>query len=256
MGTWIEIPKTLWLLQNARRRSLQWERGLKFNRQMNYPDHAQSFPAMGTWIEIHLKTRKSAEWLVVPCNGNVDWNYSEIFANIFKRCRSLQWERGLKCALSHSICTCLCRSLQWERGLKCKHCKRRSGRKGRSLQWERGVKYEELEEWIAENSRCLLWDRGLKCCSVVSVSRHLSVVPCNGNVDWNIFCPTHIIFSFRRSLQWERGLKFVYLLYGCGLRRSFPAMGTWIEIPNIICCAHNIASRSLQWERGLKYNIH
>ena len=123
------------------------------------------------------------------------------------------------------------------------------------------------------------------------------VVPCNGNVDWNDSGNTlyaGLITSFpamgtwiemplsagwgldveSRSLQWERGLKFLHqlgqsLLYPSfpamgtwiemilnGIRRerfsSFPAMGTWIEIFTNSLYLSNSPSRSLQWERGLK----
>ena len=35
-----------------------------------------------------------------------------------------------------------------------------------------------------------------------------------------------------RSLQWERGLKYVYIDPSAAGLASFPAMGTWIEIYN------------------------
>ena len=37
-----------------------------------------------------------------------------------------------------------------------------------------------------------------------------------------------------RSLQWERGLKFVDVSISPITPPSFPAMGTWIEIPCIL----------------------
>ena len=52
MGTWIEILLQLGYIGGYCCRSLQWERGLKFTRNMNETMLSLSFPAMGTWIEI------------------------------------------------------------------------------------------------------------------------------------------------------------------------------------------------------------
>ena len=89
------------------------------------------------------------------------------------------------------------------------------------------------------------------------------VVPCNGNVDWNMKFSAGHWWQTRRSLQWERGLKYrlqdtgIHLLrrslqWERGLKckaevivhclsRSFPAMGTWIEMLRLwvwvsLCC--------------------
>ena len=56
----------------------------------------------------------------------------------------------------------------------------------------------------------------------------------------------------RRSLQWERGLKYKYNTGVIAYAWSFPAMGTWIEMPGTKKKALSISRRSLQWERGLK----
>ena len=148
----------------------------------------QSFPAMGTWIEIRYLVEVEIWDCVVPCNGNVDWNVLVAIFFHSLHCRSLQWERGLKFQAS-------VQSL--------------SGQTGRSLQWE----------------------RGLKCTPNHYHNKHSVVVPCNGNVDWNIFS------RFRP----------------CGGIQSFPAMGTWIEILRTVNTWTNQHRRSLQWERGLKY---
>ena len=50
MGTWIEINLVSKRIHQIQRRSLQWERGLKYR----YPDYETRFRH------------------VVPCNGNVD----------------------------------------------------------------------------------------------------------------------------------------------------------------------------------------
>ena len=151
------------------RRSLQWERGLKYGKPAAAMPYVVSFPAMGTWIEILLLNRESWIASVVPCNGNVDWNYFSFYKWLNLLCRSLQWERGLKYFGGQD-----------------------DGRaeKGRSLQWERGLKYSH---WTEEKGR-------------------ETVVPCNGNVDWNSSPFLQICSERCRSLQWERGLKFC-----CGL---------------------------------------
>ena len=50
MGTWIEMSLLIHTILEHPRRSLQWERGLKYQGQV-YP---------------------ASPWHVVPCNGNVD----------------------------------------------------------------------------------------------------------------------------------------------------------------------------------------
>ena len=71
------------------------------------------------------------------------------------------------------------------------------------------------------------WIEILSSRLILSIS---SVVPCNGNVDWNISSHTSIWFHDRRSLQWERGLKYLKYFSWLTKSMSFPAMGTWIEI--------------------------
>ena len=118
MGTWIEIQQCHSYGSPRRRRSLQWERGLKLKYEFadaellgrslqwerglkcspleNILARGLSFPAMGTWIEIPSRS---------------GWYWHSI-------CRSLQWERGLKFTKRIKTHRKKSRSLQWERGLK------------------------------------------------------------------------------------------------------------------------------------------
>ena len=99
-------------------RSLQWERGLKYLNLLGLYRILESFPAMGTWIEMSRAYQITGE----------------------RYCRSLQWERGLKCVSVRIPTYIYRRSLQWERGLKYEHPSKSRWHISRSLQWERGLK--------------------------------------------------------------------------------------------------------------------
>ena len=72
-----------------------------------------------------------------------------------------------------------------------------------------------------------------------------------------MYCPCQMNTPcYRRSLQWERGLKQEGFRREVMMVQSFPAMGTWIEISNIIYPISTTDRRSLQWERGLKCLLH
>ena len=146
----------------------------------------------------------------------------------------------------------------------------------RSLQWERGLKYLTRTLLCPIHlRRSLQWERGLKWPVLLTYSPIDEVVPCNGNVDWNPTGQKHQSYNPSRSLQWERGLKCFLRQSMADIRKSFPAMGTWIEM----FCARRpkttgrqsfpamgtwieilyeqvnrqfVPRRSLQWERGLK----
>ena len=126
---------------------------------------AESFPAMGTWIEI--------------------WNHT--IKAIFRRSRSLQWERGLKCIVP----------ARWILLVFVVPC-------NGNVDWNR--KGSEGKLWWC--SRSLQWERGLKSPISYTPSPPLIVVPCNGNVDWNVYCIYILLLCSCRSLQWERGLKW------------------------------------------------
>ena len=81
----------------------------------------------------------------------------------------------------------------------------------------------------------------------------IRVVPCNGNVDWNFRHRKGSGEWRRRSLQWERGLKWLRRAVDYVQTLSFPAMGTWIEMLRKTNHMHWYSCRSLQWERGLKF---
>ena len=192
-------------------------------------------------------------WIrVVPCNGNVDWNFRHRKGSGEWRRRSLQWERGLKwlrravdyvqtlsfpamgtwiemLRKTNHMHWYSCRSLQWERGLK-------YGKPAAAMPYV--VSFPAMGTWI----EILLLNRE---------SWIASVVPCNGNVDWNYFSFYKWLNLLCRSLQWERGLKFFSLFANMFRTVSFPAMGTWIEIL-LRLIFHEFMRRSLQWERGLK----
>ena len=145
--------------------------------------------------------------LSFPAMGTWIEIYPRILGWWLGDCRSLQWERGLKYQSPYNIGSPLCRSLQWERGLKLSFLIPLKTACRRSLQWERGLKYD----WGHE------------------ISKRRIVVPCNGNVDWNIMDIGYSCQRQSRSLQWERGLK-------CYCNRLLAKQ----------------CRRSLQWERGLK----
>ena len=149
---------------------------------------SRSFPAMGTWIEM--------------------------FSDANNRPRSS------------------CRSLQWERGLKCKFI---------NLFFLMVSSFPAMGTWIEIFS------------SLSVTSCTLSSFPAMGTwiemLEMQCRATTHM----RRSLQWERGLKYTMQTTIIKAWMSFPAMGTWIEmLPRIHKILMGIG-RSLQWERGLKF---
>ena len=96
MGTWIEILRTVNTWTNQHRRSLQWERGLKYVQVINYLVSTRVVPCNGN-VDWNLSFYSfSMTFSVVPCNGNVDWNVKGISVPTYTHGRSLQWERGLK----------------------------------------------------------------------------------------------------------------------------------------------------------------
>ena len=170
-----------------------------------------------------------------------------------RNCRSLQWERGLK---FFSLFANMFRTVSFPAmGTWIEILLRLIFHEfmRRSLQWERGLKCSIISITDSYFRRSLQWERGLKFLRPGALCYFLGVVPCNGNVDWNPL--------------WS-AVSTDYL-------RSFPAMGTWIEIrynPPLSSCSQEVVpcngnvdwnnpsavtstvsySRSLQWERGLK----
>ena len=55
--------------------------------------------------------------------------------------------------------------------------------------------------------RSLQWERVFKYYLIYKFLVMYTVVPCNGNVDWNTREMLKEGEEYRRSLQWERGLK-------------------------------------------------
>ena len=55
LGAWIEILKRKNLPIKQVRRSLYWERGLKFRNPNNYLTGFESLPVLGAWIEIGIQ---------------------------------------------------------------------------------------------------------------------------------------------------------------------------------------------------------
>ena len=79
MGTWIEIVSYSRRAVFCLRRSLQWERGLKF--------YLESWFSGGFRVSLlfervlksrHLRFVYDCR-IVVPCNGNVDWNFKPVY---------------------------------------------------------------------------------------------------------------------------------------------------------------------------------
>ena len=142
---------------------------------------------MGTWIEIVLRMENTVWTLVVPCNGNVDWNKIFILYSQFWQSRSLQWERGLKCSLPiwHKE-PCLvvpCNgNVYWNSNILGYFNNRWVVPCNGNVDWN---KMETLKNFIAELSFPAMgtwieiWRAELEPCI-------WAVVPCNGNVDWNI----------------------------------------------------------------------
>ena len=186
MGTWIEIQPLDRRKRERNCRSLQWERGLKFFSLFANMFRTVSFPAMGTWIEILLRL---------------------IFHEFMRR--SLQWERGLKCSIISITDSYFRRSLQWERGLKFLRpgalcyflgvvpC---NGNVDWNPLWS-AVSTDYLRSfpamgtWIEIPSRYTLsWylmsfpamGTWIEIFLLHSSKNSLTVVPCNGNVDWNL----------------------------------------------------------------------
>ena len=172
--------------------------------------YLMSFPAMGTWIEIFLLHSSKNSLTVVPCNGNVDWNAKVSTLLDDGVGRSLQWERGLKFVYSVP---------------------------GRHAAWS----FPAMGTWI--EIPISFPPNELPATSFPAMGTWIeivctfctfpppSVVPCNGNVDWNSqYYAAAGKFIRRRSLQWERGLKYPCRCWVNYNAQSFPAMGTWIEI--------------------------
>ena len=187
MGTWIEITVLIMFLMmdtvvpcngnvdwNSRPgspppscycRSLQWERGLKYIRLAGTEHVSQSFPAMGTWIEIFCARRPKTTGRVVPCNGNVDWNICESIC-VSVRIPSFP---AMGTWIEISLIPFLLLALQ--------------------------SSFPAMGTWIEISivstkqhylhSRSLQWERGLKCLRCIRCHAIPPVVPCNGNVDWN-----------------------------------------------------------------------
>ena len=67
-----------------------------------------------------------------------------------------------------------------------------------------------------------------------------------------VLCALITTISSRRSLRWERGLKYNI----CDLLKlyfwSLPSLGAWIEVLSEINEMYEDRGRSLRWERGLK----
>ena len=141
MGTWIEMSALILLFQASVRRSLQWERGLKFfkplhnlrcligrslqwERGLKFPDNillppiVLSFPAMGTWIEILVTPSIGSSTLSFPAMGT----WIEILSiTLISRTHTSFPAMGtwIEIArLQSGLQAESCRSLQWERGLK------------------------------------------------------------------------------------------------------------------------------------------
>src|SRR5699024_8153489 len=119
-----------------------------------------SLPVLGAWIEMTTNHRACMQ-------GN---------------CRSLYWERGLKCGIRIWINTLMMgRSLYWERGLKCYKLRPPAIDISKSL--------HVLGAWIeisSDNainlslSRSLYWERGLKCCNDHTFHCHIGSLPVLG----------------------------------------------------------------------------
>ena len=215
---------------------------------------------MGTWIEICSIAYRSNGAVVVPCNGNVDWNIKKNHGAVPESRRSLQWERGLKFTISaltsyiQAVVPCN-GNVDWNITRLCVKTLIRC----RSLQWERGLKYTKKGGWYYGNWSFPAMGTWIEIGKDLRPFQKKCVVPCNGNVDWNISERSLLFSSSRRSLQWERGLKYkTNTLWCCinlsrslqwerGLKcvrhriswhalTSFPAMGTWIEIKCICQC--------------------
>ena len=128
---------------------------------------------------------------------------------ISRKGRSLQWERGLKYNLKALNRRRLCRSLQWERGLKFSPVSSSLISSGSFPAMGTWIEiFPSSHFWVLFQRRSLQWERGLKYASV----RAMRYFHC-------------------RSLQWERGLKYNFSGSIIAYKASFPAMGTWIEIP-------------------------
>ena len=122
-----------------------------------------SFPAMGTWIEILLPFCKYVPNGVVPCNGNVDWNFAAAYLS---RIHASFPAMGTWIEMFYNL-------------------------DNRFIL----PSFPAMGTWIEiPSSRCplllswgrsLQWERGLKSTLVSGLHRLFTVVPCNGNVDWN-----------------------------------------------------------------------
>ena len=164
---------------------------------------------MGTWIEI-----KDPSYPLFPL-----------------ACRSLQWERGLKCSIFQqaiSVCWSFPAMGTW---IEMFSWRRKIGQpQRRSLQWERGLKYESIKlDGYTMPSRSLQWERGLKYSVVQTVKEDYEVVPCNGNVDWNSPCiyvfSWHFVVPCNGNVDWN-----IPRLWAAILPMRCSHAGTWIEI--------------------------
>ena len=123
----------------------------------------ESFPALGTWIEIPQPGLPKWSPAVVPYTGNVDWNLYPFIVEFILFRRSLHWERGLK----------------YTRGMAPQH------RVESFPHRERGLKFFMYLTLFLFLRRSLHKERGLKCHIPYCMACRQIVVPCIGNVDWN-----------------------------------------------------------------------
>ena len=211
---------------------------------------------MGTWIEIWKTRRCNALRCVVPCNGNVDWNGFEGRWIMCRHCRSLQWERGLKCYGRPIICidtvVVPCNgNVDWNilAGKTMGALKKVVPCNG-NVDWNTAIGQKKKGEKLSFPAMGTWIEILLPFCKYVPNG----VVPCNGNVDWNFAAAylSRIHASFPAMGTW---IEMFYNLDNRFILPSFPAMGTWIEIPSSRCPLLLSWGRSLQWERGLKFDI-
>ena len=147
-----------------------------------------SFPAMGTWIEMNRPKNGLRVQIVVPCNGNVDWN-TWIFlvftgSSVVPCNGNVDWNNPCLQALHHPLVVPCNGNVDWNNTspgaqgigsamsfpamgtwIEILTVQLPSGRKlCRSLQWERGLKFDPFQARpiLVWRSRSLQWERGLK----------------------------------------------------------------------------------------------
>ena len=235
----------------------------------------RSFPALGTWIEIHFDSRNIGDSSVVPCIGNVDWNIifctSSYLLPVVPCIGNVDWNQFLMESMNHYVVVPCIGNVDWNE-FKEDEVKRDSvvpcignvdWNGSRSRMSHTQVSFPALGTWI-EITLFLLQLISKKSFPALGTWIEIpqpglpkwspAVVPYTGNVDWNLYPFIVEFILFRRSLHWERGLKYTRGMAPQHRVESFPHRERGLKF-FMYLTLFLFLRRSLHKERGLKCHI-